>query len=49
MFTTLDNDNNLWNDGNCAVHPSQTYQSEWWLNDCVDINPKAVKPFCESH
>ena len=45
MFTTLDNDNDLWKYGNCAVQPSQTYQSGWWFNNCVDINPNAVKPF----
>ena len=42
MFTTLDNDNDLWNN-NCAVHSS--YQSGWWFHSCTDINPNARKPF----
>ena len=42
MFTTLDNDNDLWS-SNCAIHSS--YRSGWWFNRCVDINPNAVKPF----
>ena len=42
MFTTFDNDNDLWGD-NCAVQTS--YRSGWWFHSCVDINPNAPKPY----
>jgi len=43
MFSTLDCDNDLWQEGNCAVY--NTYQSGWWFRRCVDINPNALRPY----
>ena len=40
MFTTLDNDNDLWEDDNCAVY----WKSGWWFHSCHDINPNIQPP-----
>ena len=40
MFTTLDNDNDLWNDDNCAIY----WKSGWWFHGCHDINPNIQPP-----
>ena len=34
QFTTLDQDNDLWSTGNCAV----THKGAWWYNFCFDSN-----------
>ena len=39
MFTTLDNDNDLWS-SNCAVR----WRSGWWFHSCFDINPNLQPP-----
>ena len=39
MFTTVDNDNDLWND-NCAAR----YNSGWWFYSCYNINPNVQPP-----
>ena len=44
MFTTLDNDNDLWSSGNCAV----SWRSGWWFHGCFDINPN-VQPLYYDH
>ena len=33
-FSTLDNDNDQWKSGNCAI----STKSGWWFNQCDDIN-----------
>ena len=39
-FTTLDNENDKWSGGNCAVY----YKSGWWYNGCQKITPNAQPP-----
>ena len=40
MFKTLDNDNDVWNERNCAV----SWKSGWWFHSCYDINPNTQPP-----
>ncbi|XP_065901505.1 ryncolin-4-like [Dysidea avara] len=44
MFTTLDNDNDVWNERNCADY----YKSGWWFYSCFDINPNFQPPHYDS-
>ena len=41
MFTTLDNDNDLWSN-NCATN--FRFRSGWWYHSCFDINPNLQPP-----
>ena len=36
-FTTRDQDNDLWSNTNCAVHPNVDIRVGWWYNRCTDI------------
>jgi len=40
MFSTLDNDNDLWG-SNCA----DSYKSGWWFHSCYKINPNTQPPY----
>ena len=39
-FTTVDNENDNWSSGNCAVY----WKSGWWYNKCSNINPNRQPP-----
>ena len=41
QFTTMDNDNDEYGGGNCAVGD----KSGWWYDRCVDIHPNRQPPY----
>ena len=41
MFSTVDNDNDAWSNGNCA----DRWKSGWWFYACYDINPNVQPPY----
>ena len=40
QFTTRDNDNDQWAEGNCA----HKYPSAWWFRSCFNFNPNVQPP-----